>query len=98
MSYFFYQQVDYFKLIARRESGYQAEMFFYYPSLKSKITSKDTAIPLSHQVIASSNFFSSTQALAPDDNNAKNVVAVSCQEETQTLHGGKLLKCQLKID
>ena len=42
--------------------------------------SKDTAIPLSHQVIASSNFFSSTQALAPDDNNANNVV-ISCQEE-----------------
>ena len=57
-------------------------MFVFYPTLKSKIPSKDTAIPLSHQVIASLNIFSSKQALAPDDNNAKNFV-ISCQEENQ---------------
>ena len=68
-------------------------MFFFYPSLKSKIPSKDTAIPLSHQVIASSNFFSLIQALAPDDNNAKNVV-ISCQEKNETLYGANILKCE----
>lgn len=32
----------------------------------SELLSKDTASPLSHHVMASSNCFSSTQALAPD--------------------------------
>ena len=36
-----------------------------------KVPSKDTANPLSHQVIASSNLFSSTQAMAPVGNNTK---------------------------
>ena len=36
-----------------------------------KVPSKDTANPLSHQVIASSNLFSSTQAVAPVGNNTR---------------------------
>ena len=38
---------------------------------KLKVPSKDTANPLSHQVIASSNLFSSTQAMAPVGSNTK---------------------------
>ena len=46
------------------------EYFYYTHDQKLKIPlTKDTANPLSHQVIASSNLFSSTQAMAPVSNN-----------------------------
>ena len=47
------------------------EYFHYTHGYKLKIPSKDTANPLSHQVIASSNLFSLTQAVAPVGNNTK---------------------------
>ena len=54
-----------------------------------KIPSKDTANPLSHQVIASSKFFSSTQAVAPVGNNTKKhiiiITVAQFQEKNQTL-------------
>ena len=52
-----------------------------------KIPSKDTANPLSHQVIASSNLFSSTQAVAPVGNNTKKhiITVAQFQEKNQKL-------------
>ena len=47
------------------------EYVHYTLGYKLKIPSKDTANPLSHQVIASSNLFSSTQAVAPVGNSTK---------------------------
>ena len=44
-----------------------------------KVPSKDTANPLSHQVIASSNLFSSTQAMAPVGNNTKKHIITVAQ-------------------
>ena len=38
-----------------------------YEGTRVSVTTKDTANPFSHQVTASSNSFSSTQALAPDE-------------------------------
>ena len=46
---------------------------------KLKIPSKDTANPLSHQVIASSNLFSLTQAVAPIGNDTKKQISTIAQ-------------------
>ena len=54
------------------------EYFHYTHGYKLKIPSKDTANPLSHQVIASSNLFSLTQAVAPVGNNNKEAYKYSC--------------------
>lgn len=45
----------------------------YFPEVHN-ILSEDTANPLSHHVIASSNCFSWTHALAPEDNSVKDTV------------------------
>ena len=50
-----------------------------------KIPSKDTANPLSHQVIASSNLFSSTQAVAPVSNNTKKHIMTVAQFQEKNL-------------
>ena len=50
-----------------------------------KIPSKDTANPLSHQVIASSNLFSSTQAVAPVSNNTKKHIITVVQFQEKNL-------------
>ena len=55
------------------------EYFHYTNGLKFKIPSKNTANPLSHKVIASSNLFSSTQAVAPVDNNTKKHIITVAQ-------------------
>ena len=50
----------------------------------TKFPSKDTANPFSHQVIASSNLFSSTQAVAPVGNNTttgKHLITVAQFQE-----------------
>ena len=55
------------------------EYFHFTNGLKFKIPSKDTANPLSHKVIASSNLFSSTQAVAPVGNNTKKHIITVAQ-------------------
>ena len=45
----------------------------------TKFPSKDTANPFSHQVIASSNLFSSTQAVAPVGNNTNGHIITAAQ-------------------
>ena len=53
------------------ETSNYGNFFHYTHGKKWKIPSKDTASPLSHQLIASSNPFNSTQAVAPVRNNTK---------------------------
>ena len=49
-----------------RKHDHQGVFLFKYQFYRSHVL-KDTANPLSHHVMASSNCFSSTQALAPND-------------------------------
>ena len=50
---------------------------------KLKFPSKDTANPLSHQVIASSNLFNSTQAMVPVGNNTKKHIITVAQSQAK---------------
>ena len=60
--------------------------------------SKDTANPLSHQLIASSNLFSSAQAVAPVGNNTKKYVitVAQFQEKNQKRLKAKSLQTRKK--
>ena len=55
------------------------EYFHHTHGKQLKITWKDTANPLSHQVIASLNLFSLTQAMAPVGNNTKKQIITIAQ-------------------
>ena len=60
------------------------EYVHYTLGYKLKIPSKDTANPLSHQVIASSNLFSSTQAVAPVGKETYNCCSLIPRKEPET--------------